>query len=88
MNEIKVIDDTLFFNCPHCSQEILVILKELNCKIFRCGIRKDNYKQIDPHLSKNECDKLVSLGLIFGCSRPIEIIIQNGKYFVTICEYK
>ena len=41
--------------CPHCVQSIEVL--EVNCRIFRCGILKSNYTQINPHLSKVECDK-------------------------------
>ena len=88
MNEIKVIDDTLFFECPHCSKEILVFLKDLNCRIFRCGIYKDNYKQIDPHLSFENCQKLINENKAYGCVKPFEIIVKDNKYFVDKCDYK
>jgi hypothetical protein len=87
MNEIKVIDDTLFFNCPHCSKEILVFLKDINCRIFRCGIFKDTFKQIDPHLPLHKCQQLIKENKIYGCAKPFEIIINNNKYFIRICDY-
>ena len=45
-------DDHIIVNCPHCEEPILIMLNELNCKIFRHGIYKHNHKQIDPHLPK------------------------------------
>ena len=88
MKEIKLIEDTLFFNCPHCSQEIVVFVKDINCRIFRHAIFKDSYKQIDPHLSLENCQKLINENKVYGCAKPFEILIKNEKYFVTICDYK
>ncbi len=62
----------MFVECPHCSQMIEII--ELNCRIFRCGIFKSNYKQIDPHLSKSDCMRLVADNCIFGCGKPFRIL--------------
>lgn len=88
MKEIIPENNTLIFECPHCAEPVIVYLPELNCRIFRHGTFKHNLKQIDPHLPKHNCDHLFNLGLIFGCGKPFEIIIENNKYFVTICEYK
>jgi hypothetical protein len=41
---------------------------------MRCGIFKDNYSQLPPHSSKEECEQAVKNGLIFGCGSPFEII--------------
>ncbi len=71
--------------CPHCVQSIEVL--EVNCRIFRCGILKSNYTQINPHLSKVECDKLVNDDLIFGCGKPFELINNNGLWKPIPCEY-
>jgi len=65
---------------------------ELNCKIFRCGIYKNNFEQIDPHLNKEECDRLYNNGLIYGCSKPfiVNITIKNDNnvdYESVICDY-
>lgn len=57
-----------FVTCPHCGQFIEIV--ELNCRIFRCGVMKDSFQQIDPHLSKENCDQLVSKKKIYGCGNP------------------
>lgn len=64
----------LIVQCPHC--EMFIEVLELNCKIFRCGIYKDTYLQIPPHLPKEECDRLFCENLIYGCGRPF-IITEN-----------
>ena len=55
----------LIINCPHCDQ--LIIIVELNCRIFRCGVLKLNGEQIYSHLNKNICDDLTANNLIYGC---------------------
>jgi hypothetical protein len=75
------------FECPHCNQIIQVFVKEFNCKIFRHGVYKKNLKQIDPHLKKNECENLLNEGLIYGCGKPFEIIINNNQYKIDKCDY-
>ena len=62
----------MFVNCPHCNQMIEII--QLNCRIFRCGVFKVNFTQIDPHLSKSECMRLLQNNLIFGCGKPFRIL--------------
>ena len=52
----SVIEDGefLIFPCPHedCNQYIMVSKKEINCHIFRHGVRKHNFEQMIqyPHL--------------------------------------
>ena len=75
-------NNEIIINCPHCNQ--LIIIAELNCKIFRCGIYKNNFEQIDPHLNKIKCDELKNNDLIYGCGKPFQID-ENNK--VIICEY-
>lgn len=82
----------IFIKCPHCNTMIEVI--ELNCKIFRCGIYKNNFEQIDPHLNKEECDRLYNNGLIYGCSKPFMVIVKINdednlkiEYDSVICDY-
>ena len=67
--------------CPHCGVTIEII--SLNCGIFRCGIFKSNGQQMNPHASKEYCEKIVKEQLIFGCGKPFCII--NGK--ISKCEY-
>ena len=63
--------------CPHCKE--YVIIEQVNCAIFRHGVFKSNMSQINPHLSKSECDNLATNGLIYGCGKPFKIIKENGK---------
>ena len=68
-------------NCPHCN--ISIIIEEVNCAIFRCGIYKNTFLQIDPHLPKEECDLLKSNDLIYGCGKPFQL---NNNQLIK-CEY-
>lgn len=77
MDEIKY-SKCKYCYCPHCN--IAIFIEQVNCGIFRCGIYKDTMTQVDPHLSKEECDKLVN---IYGCGKPFQI--KNGKLIK--CEY-
>jgi hypothetical protein len=71
----------LLVQCPHCEQMIEVIA--VNCKIFRCGVYRDNFVQIPPHLPKENCDELVLSKRIFGCGKPF--MLDNGT--AVICAY-
>ena len=87
----------LIVNCPHCNQTFEIL--EINCRIFRCGVYKENYEQIPPHLPKNECDQLVKDSAIIGCGKPFELIPLcqeikkdksysiDGSYNVVKCDY-
>jgi len=81
--EMKII-----LRCPYCQDYFIIYKKELNCHIIRHGSYKKDYKQIDPHLCKEECDRLVEENLIYGCAKPCEIIEENNEYKCIICEYK
>lgn len=89
---MEAIEDNEFiiFKCPHeeCQQYIMVAKKELNCKIFRHGVRKQNFEQINPHAPKNECDTLIRSNSVYGCGCPFEIVKIAGKYYPKVCEYK
>ena len=48
MNEIEaqlIENETLIFNCPWCENLVLVLIKDLNCKIFRHAMNH-SFKQI------------------------------------------
>lgn len=79
--------DTLILKCPHCDNYVYIHKSELNCHIFRHGIYKDSFKQIDPHMKKEECDYLSRNKLIYGCGKPFKIVKSEGKYNIEICEY-
>lgn len=72
-------------NCPHCNESI--IIEKINCGIFRHGILKQNFKQIDPHSLKELCDYFVKNDLIYGCGKPFRIILQNNQFEIEICDY-
>jgi len=82
-------NDNLYIivKCPHCKDFIYIAKKEFRCHIFRHGIYKSNYKQIDPHLNKKECDRLFNGNLIYGCGKPFKLLIEGNKYKTVICDY-
>lgn len=89
MSKLKLENDFYIFSCPHCSNDIIVHKTELNCRIFRHGIYKDSYKQLDPHASKLLCDELVISNQIIGCAKPFEVINDSkGDLIAVICDYK
>lgn len=88
MFEVHSLEDFYSFHCPNCYDEIIVHKSELNCKIFRHAIYKETYIQVNPHLSKQECDKLINDKLVYGCCKPFEIIEKEDKLYVIICDYK
>ena len=67
--------------CPWCGQSIWI--EEIRCGIFRCGILKDTFQQVEPHLPKPECDRLFEEGKIYGCGRPFQYV--NGE--LKKCDY-
>lgn len=89
MSKIKLEGDFYFFSCPNCNNEIIVNKNELNCRIFRHAVYKDTYNQVEPHLPKFFCDKLIDEDKVIGCCKPFEIINDNkGELVAIICDYK
>ena len=84
-NNIEYSNGQYIFMCPHCNTIIQVDKSQTNCKIFRHGVFKANFKQINPHLKKEICDYLVEKDLIYGCGKPFKIDIKEMK--VTVCDY-
>ncbi len=79
--------DYLIFTCPHCTYPIQIFKHEMNCKIFRHAVYKNNFRNINPHASKLECDNLITNNLIYGCGKPFRLV-QSGKELVAeICDY-
>lgn len=88
MNATIIDGEFLHFACPHCETFVSVKIQEINCAIFRHGTYKDSFKQLDPHLCKDECDRLSREDLIFGCGRPFQLVRRSDDaYTVQICEY-
>ena len=77
----------MLLQCPHCKYYIVVV--EINCGIFRHGVFKATGKQIDSHLPKDACDKLVSDGLIYGCGKPFQVHKETNQqtYCISVCDY-
>lgn len=69
-------------SCPHCKDPIIIY--ELNCRIFRHGVLKENLQQIDPHASKELCDFYIATNRIYGCGKPFLINLEN---IPEICDY-
>jgi len=61
--------------CPHCDMDIIIV--EVNCGVFRCGVSKFTFAQINQHLSQAECEELMKNDLIYGCGKPFQY--HNGK---------
>ncbi len=78
------------FKCCHCSQFFIIHKNDFNCKILRHGVYKNNLKPINPHASKQICDKLFNDKLIYGCGKPLLIVKDNeNKYnFIYVSSFK
>jgi hypothetical protein len=73
--------------CPYTDCNIGIEIIEINCAIFRCGIYKDSNTQINPHLSKDECDALKKEDKIWGCGRPFQLVTKDGNCTLIQCDY-
>lgn len=71
--------------CPHC--KCLVQIEQINCAIFRHGTYKHNGQQLNPHLPKAECDRLVAAEAIHGCGRPFRVEHTNDGLVAVVCDY-
>ena len=91
----KVILDNNYYNfvCPHCEQGIQVHKNDINCRIFRHAVYKNNMRPINPHMAQNLCEKLVETNQVFGCAKPFRLVLIDvfnnisNNYIVEICEY-
>ena len=81
----KNMKEELILICPHCSE--YMIIKKINCAIFRHGVLKKNGKQIDPHSSKELCEYYIRENKIYGCGKPFRIVINDNKFLTEICDY-
>ena len=83
----------MIIQCPHCNDYVWI--DQLNCRIFRHGYFKTSEKatekafnqlgeQIPPHSTQTECDAWVKKGLVYGCTKPFQIL-ETGE--VVRCDY-
>lgn len=78
--------EELIVECPKCKCSI--IIEQLNCKIFRCGVFKNNYIQIPPHSNKQFIDNLLIQNRIFGCGQAFKLILNIENVYEAIeCSY-
>ena len=86
---IRPDEGLLIFPCPHCSEMVVVNVREVNCCIFRHAALKNSGKQIDPHTPKEECDRLVLEDLVYGCAKPFQLVRQSepDTFIVQVCDY-
>lgn len=76
------------FECPHCKNYFIMNEREFNCAIIRHAVYKGNYMQINPHMSKNECDILLKNDLVIGCAKPARIIKNDKNEYIAVeCDY-
>jgi GABA(A) receptor-associated protein len=87
MKNVHYEDEHYIFKCPHCSMMVIVHDSETNCCIFRYGVFKDTFKQMDPHTRKEDCDRLASEGRIYGCGKPFKMEYNKFGYYVIKCGY-
>lgn len=84
---IEIDNDYYIFSCPHCEQYIKVHINDTNCCIFRHAVHKNDLSQINPHASKEECEKLLIENKVFGCAKPFRIKKNDNKLYAEICDY-
>jgi hypothetical protein len=75
----------IIIKCPHCYEYI--IIKKINCGIFRHGVLIKTGKQIDNHTNKNICGNYIKKKKIYGCGKPFQVIKEEVKYKAVICDY-
>lgn len=76
---------SFFVTCPHCN--LIIEILEINCAIFRHGVYKNNFQQINPHSSKEFCDYAIQNNLIHGCGLPFKIVKVGNEYTAIVCDY-
>lgn len=80
-------DGLFFIPCPNCDGVIEIMSNEINCGIFRHAVLKANGEQINPHSSKEECEKLIDGNNIYGCGKPFRIVKNGDEYQSVECDY-
>ncbi len=84
-------DENIFLTCPHCGDLFITTEKTIACAIYRHAAYRENMIQINPHETKEECDRLFTNNLVFGCAKPFKVIKKenNGstEYEAIACDY-
>ncbi len=75
------------FECPHCGELVELPKEDVACGIYRHGVFKENMTQINPHESKDLCDKYSADGVIYGCGKPFQLVAGDSGYSIQACDY-
>jgi hypothetical protein len=73
----------LYIECPHC--QYIILIEDINCRIFRHAVYKDTFEPVNPHASEEECKRLLSSDAVIGCCKPFKLNEQN---IPEICNYE
>jgi len=73
--------------CPSCQDVVIIYKNELNCRIFRHAVYKNSMQPIPPHASKEECDRLINSGEVYGCAKPFRVEGEDETILAVSCEY-
>ena len=93
-NSAQTEDNYIVVECPHCQLMMFMYKSEINCQIFRHGVKKElngqcqiesPFSQLPPHETKENCDK--SVDIIYGCGKPFKIEKTNDAYNAVKCDY-
>lgn len=88
MNTVHVDGDFMHYLCPHCGLWTQVAKADLNCKIFRHGVRIDTGQPINPHASQEEVQSLIQAHGIYGCGGPHQLNQDaSGTWMVQACSW-
>ena len=81
--------DYIIVVCPHCNELAQIYKNEINCRIFRHGVYKANMQQKNPHMPKQECERLIQSNQIVGCGKPFRVVNgPNGiEKVAVVCDY-
>jgi hypothetical protein len=86
-NSVVLTEDNVYvLSCPWCQGTIEVQRDQLNCRIFRHAVLKDNLEPINPHTPEKICMDLIERDIVFGCGKPFRIVGDSSLH-VEICDY-
>jgi len=74
-------DKDIVVRCPNCDD--LILIEQINCSIFRHGVHKDSFTQLNPHATKEECDN----AKVWGCAKPFRLVKVEDFYIAVKCQY-
>ena len=64
MNEV----DSYLIECPWCGGSVQVPKNQINCQIFRHGVRRSDNEPINQHIYEQDIDSFLDQNPIRGCS--------------------